>query len=60
MINLDDEVHLWVIQLCSPKLYTSNKIYKCSIPKELANVKDIMEVGNLAWSLKVNNCKLEI
>ncbi|KAG1001893.1 hypothetical protein G6F57_013586 [Rhizopus arrhizus] len=44
-----DMLHLWSLELCSSKLYISKKIYKCVVPANMTDVKDILALGNLVW-----------
>ncbi|KAG1318805.1 hypothetical protein G6F62_012162 [Rhizopus arrhizus] len=46
-------LHLWVLELCSNKLYISNKVFKCQIPKAMDDTKNIIAMGNLLWCLKM-------
>lgn len=50
---MEDSLHLWVLELCSSKLYISNKVYKCQIPKAMNDTKNIIAMGNLLWCLKM-------
>ncbi|KAI7905314.1 uncharacterized protein BX663DRAFT_541498 [Cokeromyces recurvatus] len=50
---MGDSLHLWVLELCSNKLYISNKVFKCQIPKAMDDTKNIIAMGNLLWCLKI-------
>ncbi|RCH83248.1 hypothetical protein CU098_007420, partial [Rhizopus stolonifer] len=50
---MEDSLHLWVLELCSKKLYISNKVFKCQIPKTMGDTKNIIAMGNLLWYLKM-------
>lgn len=54
IILLDDMLYLWSLELCSSKLYTSKKTFKCVIPAKMTDVKDILALGNLIWLYKVS------
>ncbi|KAG0782582.1 hypothetical protein G6F21_011034 [Rhizopus arrhizus] len=50
---MEGSLHLWVLELCSNKLYISNKVFKCQIPKSMDDTKNIIAMGNLLWCLKM-------
>ncbi|CAO3667671.1 unnamed protein product [Rhizopus stolonifer] len=50
---MEDSLHLWVLELCSNRLYISNKVFKCQIPKAMDDTKNIIAMGNLLWCLKM-------
>ncbi|CAO3695165.1 unnamed protein product [Rhizopus microsporus] len=50
---MEDSLHLWVLELCSNKLYISNKVFKCQIPKAMDDTKNVLALGNLLWCLKI-------
>ncbi|EPB83308.1 hypothetical protein HMPREF1544_09954 [Mucor circinelloides 1006PhL] len=44
-------IHLWSLELCSPKLYCSKKVFKCVVPKAMSETNDILALGNVCWCL---------
>lgn len=51
---IENGLHLWVLELCSDKLYISNKIIKCTVPTKMQDTQDVLMLGNLLWELKVS------
>ncbi|KAL7313332.1 hypothetical protein PS15m_007093 [Mucor circinelloides] len=46
-----DTIHLWSLELCSPKLYCSKKVFKCVVPKATSETNNILALGNVCWCL---------
>ncbi|RCH99423.1 hypothetical protein CU097_015346 [Rhizopus azygosporus] len=50
--TFEDSLHLWVLELYFNKLYISNKAFKCKIPENMKDIKNVLALGNLLWCLK--------
>lgn len=57
MVILDDEAHLWSMEICSAKLYVLKKVNESIIPRYKEDFKNILAIRNLVWQLKVREQK---
>ncbi|EIE76669.1 hypothetical protein RO3G_01373 [Rhizopus delemar RA 99-880] len=49
-----DTIQLYVLELCSAKLYSSKKVYKSKVPEDMAASKDSMTLANLYWCFRTS------